>query len=138
MPEIGTLRRWQREAELDLGGAGARELRSAAVGFGDRAHDGEAEARASAGGAGRDEAAEQLRLHVLGDRAGAHDAYGDARAFAAHDDARSAARVTVHDRVVDEVVDGAREPCRLAPDERVVGERELDDRAAILRRLARR
>src|SRR5207244_11988365 len=64
--------------------------------------------------------------------------HGDARALASDDDVRRAARLTVHDGVVDEVVDGAREPVRLTSHDGAVLDAELDDSAAILGGLARR
>src|SRR5882672_7316834 len=103
----------QRQPELDLGRAWPGKLGASAVGLCNGANDGEPEPRPPSRGAGGDEPSKKLGLDVLGDEAGADDAHGGDSALASHDDARRAAGLTVDDRVVDEVVDRAREPVRL-------------------------
>jgi len=92
------------------------------VRFGDGPYDREAEPRASTCGARRHETAEELRLDVLGNRALAHHAHGDAARLAANDDVGRAARLPVHDGVVDQVVDGTRELVLVLAHDRAVFE----------------
>src|SRR6266508_3763243 len=124
----------QRQLELDLGGTGSGELRASAVRLRNGAYDGEAEARAAGLGSGRDKAAEEVVLYVLRDGPGAHHPHRDALAFATHDEPRRLLRFAVHDGVVDQIVDGSREPVGLAAHDRIGIDTELDDGTAIFGR----
>ena len=67
----------------------------------------------------RDEAAEKAGPHVLGHRPLIDDQDRDSAAFASHDDAGGALGVAVDDGVVDQIVDGPRQPIGLTADDGV-------------------